>query len=191
MKRFSLLLIFFFLTTSVVHCQKVQYGGMQQFGLVFGQQRVSNNFNLINGVRFGRYFTGIGVDAQFNHKYYYSSYYSNFPYNTSAIYADLRYYINKKKNFFAVGDGGVNFINEKLYSSSREKYKRLSGYYGAVGIGFKAKVGKEIYYSFDVNYCIRQTRFSYSYMNYMKEWQSEKYDIRQYSILVRMGIEIF
>lgn len=192
MKKIGLFLAFFLLVISVGYSQKLQYGGIQQFGLIFGESRVSSSFNLVNGLRFGRYFTGIGVDAQFNHRYYYSNnYFSSLPYNNSAVYADLRYYINKKKNFFAIANGGVNLINEKLYSLPNEKFKKLSGYYCAFGLGFKAKLGKEVYYSFDVNYAIRQTRFNYDYINFRNEWQTEKYDVRQYSILVRMGLEIF
>lgn len=186
MKR-SRVVIFFFFLVFAAHGQKLQYGGMQQFGLVFGQNQAVPGFNLVNGVRFKRFFTGIGIDAQFNQ---WGNLINSF--NTSAICADGRYYINKNKNFFVKADAGVNLISEKFSSSLLNKqYKRLPGYCGALGIGFKAKIGAEIYYSFDVNYSIKQTRLNYSFLNFRGEWQTEKYDFRQHAILVRMGIEIF
>ena len=174
--------------------KKLQYGGLHQLGLVFGDRRSGTCFNFVNGVRFSRFFTGIGIDAQLNRNIdnYYSGYYSgNNVNNTSAVYADLRYYINKKKNFFAVVNGGANFIVENMESSDNFNYEKKTGYYTTCGLGFKAKLGKEVFYSFDLSYCIKQTRFNYNYINFINEWQTDKYDMRQYSILLRMGVELF
>jgi hypothetical protein len=170
--------------------QGVKYGGLQQFGLAFSEQHTNILFNFVNGVRFKRFFIGIGADARFRLKnlYYYGSPSS---YNTAAVFGDVRYYLNEKKNFFLLGNGGINFITEELSSGPREGYKRPPGYYTSFGVGFKAKMGKEIYYSFDVNYSIRQTKLEYNYRDYFNQWQSEKYDLLQRAILVRMGIEIF
>jgi len=190
MKKSIIAFLFLIALIQTVCGQKIMYGGMQQFGLVFGQSKTNVSFNMINGIRFKRFFTGIGVDAQFNHKQSYS-YYSSSNYNTSAVFVDVRYYINKKKNFFVLGDVGLNFINEKIESGNRGKYMKAPGYYAGIGLGFKARLGKEVFYSFDVNYCIRQTRFDYSYTNFIKAQQTDKYDFRQNCLLVRMGIEIF
>ena len=145
-------------------------------------------FNFVNGIRFKKWFTGLGADIQFNRRLYN---YGPIPFNTSAFYIDGRYYINKNKSFFAKTDGGVNLIIEKLPSSSRENYKKLMGYHTAFGIGFKAKLGHEVFYSFDINYLIKQTRFNYNYIGFRNEWQTEKYDVRQYAIILNMGLEFF
>ncbi|WP_317897314.1 hypothetical protein [Aurantibacillus circumpalustris] len=168
---------------------KIKYGGIQQVGLIFGDRRSSTCFNFVNGIRFSRFFTGIGFDAQLNRSTNY--YYENNTNNTTAAYLDLRYYINKKKNFFVVANGGANFIIENMDGSFRYSYKKLPGYYTALGLGFKARLGKEVFYSFDLSYSIKQIRYNYNYTNFLNEWQTDKYDIRQYSILLRMGIEIF
>ena len=179
--------------TDTTKHQKFRYGGMHQIGLLFGDKRSSTCFNFINGIRFSRFFTGIGFDAQLNRNFnnYLSSYYVNSTINTSAVYADLRYYINKKKNFFAVVNGGVNLVTENLESNVNQNYKKRAGYYTSAGLGFKAKLGKEVFYSFDLSYSIKQTRFNYNYLNFINEWQADKYDIRQYSLLLRMGVELF
>ncbi|PBQ34239.1 hypothetical protein CNR22_21515 [Sphingobacteriaceae bacterium] len=147
---------------------------------------------MINGIRFKRFFTGVGVDAEFARRQYYYYYYMPGSFNTSAVYADVRYYINKKKNFFVLTDLGANFITERLSFGESGKYKKQVGYYGSIGLGFKARIGKELFYSFDVSYCMKQSRYDYSYKTYIPaREQTDKYDIRKNCILVRMGIEIF
>ena len=160
-------------------------------GLIVTEKGTYTNFSLVNGVRFHKFFVGIGANTQFQRRHVYYNYW-NPTANTSAIYIDGRYYINKKKNFFCKVNGGVNILTGKLESSANYNYKKLTGYYGAFGLGFKARIGKEIFYSFDVNYCLRQTRYNYNYLYYgNKLWQTEKYDFRQSAIIVTMGIEIF
>jgi hypothetical protein len=170
--------------------QKIRYGGMQQFGLTIGRHGVNTGFSMVNGIRFKRFFTGIGADIQFRNNTV--SYESYNPYNNSALFADVRYYINKKKNFFAKVVGGVNLIINDLGYSSYEKYDKQAGLYAGAGLGFKARIGKEVFYTFDVSYSVRQTRFVHHY-NYfgIYGWQTEKYDLRRFTIQVNMGIEIF
>lgn len=187
MKKISFVLLYCLLYCIPASSQKIQYGGMQQLHLNFGESGLRSGFTFINGIRFHKFFTGIGADSQYG----YNRSYSNQSFNTSALYADVRYYINKKKNFFAKTNGGVNLINQKLHSSVNFNYKKLTGYYTAFGLGFKAKLSEEVFYSFDINYCIRQTQFHYNYRIYGNEWRTEKYDLRQFAILVNMGIEIF
>ena len=191
MRKNILILVSFLLIVLAARSQKIQYGGIQQLGLVVGETKFSTSFHMINGIRFKRIFTGLGADAQFNRRPNYDYNHSANTYNTSAFFVDLRYYINKKKNFFVLGDAGVNYINEKLSSSERTKYTKQPGYYAGIGVGFKARIGKEVFYSFDVNYCTKQTRYTYSYQNFINQWQTEKYNLIQNCILVRMGIEIF
>jgi hypothetical protein len=167
--------------------QKLQYGGMQQLSVIFGDNYTGTGFSFINGVRFRKFFAGVGADALFKKNYYYNIN----PYNCSAVFVDLRYYINKNKNFFAKADGGVNLINQRLGSTSRSNTKKLAGSYLAVGVGFKARLGKEVFYSFDINYAIRETRWINNYIDFRNEWQDDKYSLIQPTILINMGIEIF
>src|SRR4051812_11093019 len=93
------------LTCSGLYGQKLQYGGMQQLSLTFGDNYTGTGFSFINGVRFRKVFAGLGADALYRRNYYY---YNVNPYNCSAVFGDVRYYINKNKSFFAKADGGVN-----------------------------------------------------------------------------------
>lgn len=196
MKKIVIIIALYFVIIPSAISQKIQYGGIQQFGLSFHEMGSNTSFSLVNGIRFHRFFTGIGIDAQFNPRsngdyYFYPDYYRPTPNNTSAIYFDGRYYITKKKNFFTVANVGVNSINRKMQTSDREKFEKKTGYYGAFGFGFKAKLGGEVFYSFDVSYGMRQTKYDYSYLNFVDEWQTEKNDFRQSYIVIRMGFEIF
>lgn len=195
MKKTACAIIFILIFSfKPMHCQKIMYGGMQQFGLVFGQSKTNFSFHMINGIRFKRFFAGVGADAEYGHRktYSYYSYYGTNSLNTSAVFADVRYYFNKKKNFFILTDLGVNYITENFSSGEYDKYKKRPGYYACIGLGFKARIGKEIFYSFDVNYCIQQARYDYSYRNYIPvREQTDKYDLRKNCLLVRMGVEIF
>lgn len=167
---------------------KFSYGGMQQFGLVFTENATYPAFSVSNGVRFSRFYTGLGADIMFYKRNYY---YASNSFNIAAVYADGRYYLNKKKKLFTKAAVGINYITDRFPQRDTESYKKLIGYYTAFGFGFKAKLSSEVNYSFDICYLIRQTRFNHTYFNFLKEAQTDKYDLRQYSIVVNMGLEIF
>jgi hypothetical protein len=188
MKKNVFVLLVCFLSPALFG-QKIQYGGLQQLGLTVGESGSNLGFSFTNGIRFKRFFTGIGADIQFRNRYYY---YAPNSFNTSAIYADARYYINKKKNFFAKLNGGVNLIPQKFfYNNDSRKLKKIPGYYGAIGLGFKAKLSEEVFYTFDISYSMRQIKYDYSYYNhFFREWQTEKFDYRRYAITLNMGLEI-
>ncbi len=186
--------IFFFCIIVLLPCincySQVTYGGMQQLTLNYTQSGVNPGFLMVNGVRFSRFFTGIGIDIQFRNRNNYYNYSANY-FNTAAIFLDGRYYINKQKNLFCKLNVGGNIITQDTPDDQRVRYDKKAGYYGAAGIGFKARIGKEIFYSFDLSYCMRQTRYDQNYLPYQTDtWFIEKVDLRRNSIMLTMGIEI-
>lgn len=178
-----------------LHSQKITYGGMHQYGLNFGENGVNSSFNFLNGIRYSKFFSGIGVHYEgTNYNRWINYYNSTVNYSTVAFYANQRYYINKKKNFFAKADAGVNIINTKLSNNNYEKFKKQPGYYCAAGLGFKAKLGKEVYYSFDLSYAVKQTKYDHERLSFQTGdwmWTKEKFNALQYRILLNIGIEIF
>lgn len=173
---------------SLARKNKIEYGGMQQLGIMAGETGLRSVFCITNGLRYKNMFIGIGADAAINRSYYYNDRQNN----NSAFFIDTRYYINKRKNFFAKANGGVNIITKKSYTSYGNTYKNMPGGYAAFGLGFKARLGKEVFYSFDINYCIRQTRYNQTYKDsWSNQWQTDRYDIRKFVILINMGLEIF
>lgn len=180
--------IIFFVFSTAAFGQTINYGGLQQLSLSVGERSNNLGFVMVNGLRFNRFFVGLGADIQFvSRNYYYGNAFSS-----SALFCDGRYYINKQKNFFAKLDGGLNMIAQNLAHSNTASYKRLPGGFGSVGLGFKARMGKEIFYSFDISYSIRQTRYDYRYMGYNPNgWRTESYNVQRSLITVNMGLEIF
>jgi hypothetical protein len=187
MKNSAIILILLSVQMADLKGQKIQYGGMQQLSLTINENNTSALFSVVNGVRFHRFFAGLGADAQLGG---YSYYYPN---RQSAFFADTRYYINEKKNFFVKGAGGVNILHKNPYTDFRYTSKRRAGYYAAAGVGFKARLGKEVFYSFDIGYSWRQSRFETSMAGpgLTRPWDDVKYDLRRSAIVVNMGLEIF
>jgi hypothetical protein len=165
----------------------VRYGGIQQFNFTFAESGPAVGLTLVNGVRFHRFFVGAGVDYHTGNRYYY------WPDATAAIYLDGRYYMSRARNFFVKLDAGVNLVAGGRSSWYASEFNKKPGYYGGVGVGFKARVGKELFYVFDVSYVMRQTRYDIKYQDWRmpSEWLTDKYDHRIPMIVVSMGLEIF
>jgi hypothetical protein len=179
--------IFVFVVSVNLQAQKIQFGGLQQLSVSFNEHYTAPGLTFINGIRFSRFFTGLGVDARLRPQVYYGF----GSYNEVAMFADARYYIDKKKSFFVKAQGGINCVAQRMASSDNFNHKRLAGYYTAGGIGVKAKIGSEVHYSFDLSYCLRQTRYNYSQLNRFRGgWDVTEYDLRRSMVVVTMGIEI-
>ena len=168
--------------------QKIKYGGIQQFSFLAGNVESEFRLNLVNGIRFKNYFTGIGFDLKLSRIG--SLYTGN--YTPTCLYADGRYYFGKNKNFFAKLDQGINGIVTELPSYEYERIHRKIGYFGEGGLGVKAKLGNEVYYSIALSYAFRQTRYNREYYDFWRKgWNTEKYDIQQYFLVIHLGLEIF
>ena len=166
---------------------QLQYGGMQQLGLSFNQDGTTAHIAIINGVRFGNYFVGVGANPHFE----------TFRWRTAALYADGRYYIGQNKRFFGKIDAGVNLITERTRGSSywdwgwkQASYRKQPGFHGVIGAGFKARLGKEVFYSFDISYGFTQMRYTESFLNFLGEEQTTRYDLRRTAIVLQLGIEL-
>jgi len=197
LKKIQLLIVLSFLYISDVSAQGIHYGGMQQFQFNFGQNGSGSGLSIINGVRFSRFFVGLGADAQFGRRetYYQTSGWGYYGYDigsTATLFVDGRYYINKNKTFFAKVNGGANLLYGSQQSNDYYALNRRAGLYSACGLGFKIRLAKEVFYSFDVSYSTRQTRYDIGYLNNgNNRWYTDKYDIQRYFITVNMGIELF
>ncbi len=183
--KWLLLLIFYF--PSNIQAQKVTYGGMQYFGLAVEKDVALPTFSLINGIRYNHFFTGIGFS------YEPIKYYLNFTIPLSfPIYLDARYYIGQKKRFYALADGGLTIIKktEWMTDTESQRFQKRVGTYGNVGIGVKAKLGKEVYYSFEICSNYKKTGYDREFIDFLNEWNKQEIRYKQNRILIRLGIEI-
>lgn len=182
MKKTVLTFILSLLVTYSVQAQKIKFGALQQIGICGTEDGLGLNFSVTNGIRFKKFFTGIAADIKLI---------SQTGISTTALFLDGRYYINKKQNFFAKADAGVNLITFGMQSDRYYSYKKKPGAYAGIGIGYKAKLGNEVFYTFDLNYCLRQTIYSSTYFNHWsRQTQSDKLDFRQFALVLNMGLEI-
>ncbi len=171
--------------------RKIKYGGTQQLGLIFSESTFHYGFNFFNGLRYKRHFSGIGIQYEGLPRNNYTI--GNFQFSTASLYAGHRYYLNKRKNFFAKAEAGTTMIASKFTNNNFQKFKKFNGAYGAIGIGFKAKLSSEVFYSFDLNYNLRNIRFNHEYNSSWngRGWIIEKYDSRQYRLMLNIGLEFF
>ena len=171
---------------------RLQFGCMQQIGFAIEADRELPAINISNGIRWGagKYYTGLGVGYEFTGKYYYAE---NLP-STLPVFVDARYYLFKKKWLYGVANAGLNFPiagKDDDYNTEyfRQSYK--NGIYGGLGAGVKARIGKEVFYTFDLCYNFKQSKIVKERLNHLDIWAAESVDIRQWRILIRMGIELF
>src|SRR4249919_3085498 len=91
---FSGVLLCASLLMSAQKTDSLHYVGIQQFNFTFAEKGPGLGLTLVNGVRFHRFFAGLGADYHIGNRYYYVSQ------SNSALYLDGRYYLCRSKNFF-------------------------------------------------------------------------------------------
>lgn len=173
---------------------QVQYGGMQQIGLNVSESGIDAHLAVVNGIRFKRYFTGVGANVALGDGNFFQWWTCNF-------YADGRYYLGDNKRFFGKVNGGVNVITENTgsyYSWQQNKVRKKPGLFGAVGLGYKAKLNSEMYYSFDICYSFTQLRFETEYQGSGTTFlarpspdlnKPQRFDMRRQAIVLQFGLE--
>lgn len=163
---------------------------MQQFSLAFSQEEIQPFITLTNGIRYKQYFLGIGwtYEGMFMNK-------DIRPLYGMQSYIDGRYYIGKRQRLFTLLNAGLNTHIEKYkdwnWARQRSSYKFKPGYYASTGFGIRAKIGKELFYSLDLSYNWKQTRYEYTYTNFLNKITTEYHNIRQSRILFKLGFELF
>ena len=71
------------------------------------------------------------------------------------------------------------------------RYRKEPGLYAAICSVVKARLGKEVFYSFDITYSFLQMRYTSTYVNFLGEKQTDRYDVRQNAIVLHLGFELF
>lgn len=168
---------------------RIKYGGMQQLSFIVEATSVRPAPSMINGIRYGKWYAGIGVTYEISENLWR---WGGTGVNTMPLFLDTRYYFFKKKWAFALADLGGNFIvgNPWMQNDDRTRHEKKVGYYGNLGLGVKARLGRETFYSFDVSYNFKQTRYNSEQRNGVNLWTEEFNNFKQRRILIRMGIEI-
>ncbi len=134
-KRFLVLFILVFVSAMVVFSQEpakksscgCRFQSVNQIGLIDGSSDTEFHLQTINGLRFGNWFTGIGVGID----YYYV--------RSVPLFFDVRNYWFKKKNSpFVYADIGINFPCVKDYDDFIfQDINYNEGLYYDLGLGYK------------------------------------------------------
>ena len=182
---FCITILWVCVNTNAQDKRNIKYGGMQQLGVAIEENAVKAMPNMINGVRFGNWFTGVGVAYEINPNRWRAV-------NTLPVYLDARYYFFKKKWVFVVSDIGINWTagNEWMRTQANDKLSKRSGFYANLGAGVKARLGRSTFYSFDVSYNWKQTRYEYQWEDWQSLIRTESNNFKQRRILIRLGMEI-
>jgi hypothetical protein len=110
---------------------QLQWNAMASAGLLTGESDTKPFFQLSGGLRYNRFFTGIGAG------------YDTYEFNSIPVFADWRVNLGKKQMVFLYGNAGYNFPGQ--YSSEDEFSKtsdRLrGGIYFDAGIGYRIPLG--------------------------------------------------
>jgi len=87
----------------------------------------------VNGIAYQRFFTGIGVAADY------------YTYNSYPVFFDQRLFLGKKRRLFGYGDFGVNYNNGNNRLHSELVYytgsRFSSGIYCGAGVGLRIPLG--------------------------------------------------
>lgn len=194
----NLLAAIFLLVGLAAHAQSeertIQYGGMQHLGIRMESSNTQPYINIINGIRYKRYFFGVGASYDYTFR---GGWGWNAMPSTAPIYLTARHYFFKKKKVFVLAEAGTNIIAGNGYMTKQgennfEYYEKKWGQYYSIGAGVKAKIGKEIYYTVDLCYNYKHTAYDrFVNNNVVGGWSIEENIFEQQRVLLRLGIEIF
>ena len=115
------------ISAAAAQSQKIEYGTVNQAGLLSGSKEQALSVQTINGVKKGKWFVGAGTGLDF-----YSP-------RSVPIFLDVRSDLTNNKNTpFAYADAGVNFTWLNQAQKQEKSFPKTSpGLYYDFGIGWK------------------------------------------------------
>jgi hypothetical protein len=128
------------------------------FGVLEGEARTALLFQTIQGMRFGKWFTGIGAGLE----YYFV--------RTVPVFVDVRRtLLNRRYSPFAYADAGMHFpwARDKDQPVWGGKSKYNNGLWYDVGVGYRFALGKETALLLSAGYshlAMKETRSSNSHI---------------------------
>lgn len=133
MKKVTVIFLFAFL----MHCSassqvsKTSFHSINTIGVLQGQVRESLLFQSVNGMKYKKWFAGIGLGSDY------------YQYHTYPLFLDARKHFGKYCKFLLYADGGYNFSAKNVpgkevgnYSS----YHFIGGMYSDAGMGYRSKI---------------------------------------------------
>ena len=96
-KLLKVLIVSLICINATAQKNEIHFQSINSFGLIGGESKVSTAFQMVNGIRFSNWFSGIGIGVD------------NYLYQTLPLFFDARTYFGSEKKVFVYGDMGYNF----------------------------------------------------------------------------------
>lgn len=124
---YSFLVFLLFSSVAFAQNKPIKFQSIEQFGIAGGKSEVNSVFQSVNGIKFSKWFTGIGIGLD------------NYEYTTLPFFIDGRRYFGNQNRGFVYFDAGYNFPwDDKLGNEiSYTSYYFTGGIYTDVGIGYQ------------------------------------------------------
>ncbi len=164
----------------------IKFAGFVSAGLLTGESQKIFAYELIGGIRFKKWFTGLGAS------------YDQYGYRSIPVFVDARrYFGNRSWHPFVYGDAGVNlalYSNELPRKRADVDYVKFSPtFFGEAGIGIDTRVSKKTKLYFSSGFSYKQ----FSYLQYNTGFwgqgntqdNSRRYDYYYRRICFRMGLQ--
>jgi hypothetical protein len=130
------------------------YSSLYNVGILEGEAGASVQLQTIQGIRYGKWFTGLGIGLDYYHV------------RGIPVFIDIRHeLLNWKNSPFIYADAGIQFAwAEKRHKVSRGKAEFSNGLYYDLGLGYRIAAGKEAAFIIGAGY-------TFKYMKEVRETQ--------------------
>lgn len=138
--------LIFLLISFIVPAQKLKFNSVIMGGVSIGQSGSYGLVQIINGVNYKNWFTGIGVGID---------YYKN---ESIPLFADIKVFI-PKTNLFIFADPGYNFPYKNKADERTpfyNSYRLKGGFYSELGVGYKINLTRKTGLLFTAGYSYKK-----------------------------------
>ena len=169
-----------------VKAQKINFGSINQMGLLSGSRGEALSIQTINGIKKDKWFAGVGAGLDF---------YSE---RTFPLFLDIRSDLTHKKNTpFAYADAGINFLWLNFVEKEQKQFPSSSpGLFYDLGIGIKLSGKNRRGFLVSAGYSYKQVKEKVKFgwwpapTPQLESENFERYNYLYRRIVIKMGFEL-
>jgi hypothetical protein len=173
--------LFIFFSASAQN-EKLKFHSINAAGLSAGQSGGYFLFQTVNGLLYGKWYSGIGLGADY------------YQYNSYPIFIDARRHFGKHDKGFIYGDLGYNFSGKNKPGKEvyyYDSYHFNGGIYTDIGIGYKTRLIKKTSLLFCLGHSYKQLQtkigITTDCLGCQPEWNNYKFGYGR--ITMKTGVE--
>jgi len=176
-------MVFVFLGMCVCAQKKASFSSQNYVGLLEGEHGSSLQLQTINGVKFNRWFVGLGAGIDWYYR------------RSIPVFASVNmdFLKKQKRSFYLSANAGINYPwqtdnyhNEWGYNET----KSYSGLYWSAGLGYKIGIGKgddALLMQLGYDYKRVSEKVVYPYMVYTDNDPNDRFDYHLRRLSLKMG----